>query len=74
MSDDQEIVQRGNPRTVTPAMIRFVAELFDACQVAAAFLEDNYRDDVNGIPMYETMPEWQEIKGVLAAILKEEDA
>lgn len=73
MRNEPEIVKRGGDRIVTPAMREFVAELYDACQVAALFLEENYREDVDGIPMYETMPEWQEIKGVLTAIQNAEE-
>lgn len=73
MSNEPELVKRGGDRIVTPAMRELVAELYDACQVAALFLEENYREDVDGLPMYETMPEWHEINDVLKAIQNAEE-
>lgn len=49
------------------SLIAAAPALYDAARVAVSFLQDNYRDLVDGVPMYATMPEWIELKAAISA-------
>lgn len=46
---------------------RAAEQMLDAINCALHFLEHNYTDDVDGVPMYRTMPEWMELRSAANA-------